>query len=159
MRIYRAIVAGVLAGTLLSGAVIAQPRSGPVRAKVSQLGWLTGAWAGKAGAMSLEERWTPPAGGVMLAVGRTLKEDRLATFEFLRIIERDGGLIYIAQPEGRPPTEFVLTAIAPDTATFENPTNDFPKMIRYSRLPDGRLEARVSDGGQGGDTFLFSRLP
>jgi hypothetical protein len=40
--------------------------------------------------MSFEERWTPPA-GAMLAVSRTLKGDRMVAFEFLRIVERDGG--------------------------------------------------------------------
>ena len=58
----------------------------------------------------------------------------------------------------RPPTEFVLTAVAADSATFENPAHDFPKMIRYTRRPDGGLEARV--GGAGGErpqTFVFTR--
>jgi hypothetical protein len=42
----------------------------------------------------------------MPAVSRTLKDGRMAGFESLRIVERDGGLVYIAQPGGRPPTEF-----------------------------------------------------
>jgi hypothetical protein len=50
----------------------------------------------------LRERWTPPAGGAMLAVSRTLKAIAWSAFEFLRIVERDGRLIYIAQPNGRP---------------------------------------------------------
>ena len=83
----------------------------------------------------------------------------MVAFEFLRIVERDGGLIYIAQPEGRPPTEFPLTAITTDSATFENPAHDFPKMIRYAKRADGSLEARVSDGGQRGETFVFKRMP
>ena len=82
----------------------------------------------------------------MLAVSRTLKGDRMVAFEFLRIVERDGRLIYIAQPDGRPPTEFTLTAITADSVTFENPMHDFPKMIRYTKRADGALEARVSDG-------------
>jgi hypothetical protein len=81
----------------------------------------------------------------------------MASFEFLRIVERDGGLVYIAQPGGRPPTDFVLTSIAPKTATFENRAHDFPKMIRYTLRADGVLEARVSDGGEKGETFAFKR--
>jgi hypothetical protein len=83
----------------------------------------------------------------------------MVAFEYLRIVERDGGLVYIAQPNGRPPTEFTLTGITADRATFENPTHDFPKMIRYTRRADGSLEARVSDGGQKAETFLFKRTP
>ena len=133
----------------------AQPDTPSARGTVSQLAWLAGTWRGGDGPVSFEERWTPPAGGAMLAVSRTLKGDRMVAFEFLRIVERDGRLIYIAQPNGRPPTEFTLTAITPDSVTFENPTHDFPKMIRYTKRPDGALEARVSDGGQKAETFVF----
>jgi hypothetical protein len=79
-------------------------------------------------------------------------------FEFLRIVERDGGLVYVAQPNGRPPTDFVLTELTGDSATFENPAHDFPKTIRYARRGDG-LEARVGDGGQRSETFTFRRTP
>jgi hypothetical protein len=129
----------------------------PARATIGQLAWLAGDWHGGADPITFEERWTPLSGGAMLAVSRTINGDRMVAFEFLRIVERDGGLVYIAQPNGRPPTEFTLTAITADSATFENPSHDFPKMIRYSRRPDGTLEARVSDGGQRAETFVFRR--
>jgi hypothetical protein len=136
----------------------AQGRAVPARAAIADLGWLAGDWAGTQGRATIEERWTPAAGGAMLAVSRTLKDDRLAAFEYLRIVERDGGLVYIAQPNGRPPTEFMLTAMTADSATFENPAHDFPKMIRYTRRPDGTLEARVSGaGGERPQTFVFMR--
>ena len=83
----------------------------------------------------------------MLAVSRTIKDDRLAAFEFLRIVERDGGLVYIAQPNGRPPTEFVLTGMTADSATFENPAHDFPKMIRYTAA--ARRQPRSTDQRRG----------
>ena len=129
------------------------------RGTLTQLAWLAGTWTGGSGPMAFEERWTPAAGGAMLAVSRTMKGDRMVAFEYLRIIERDGGLIYIAQPNGRPPTEFTLTAITADSATFENPAHDFPKMIRYAKRPDGALEARVSDGGNKAETFVFTKQP
>jgi hypothetical protein len=134
---------------------ILRGQAGPVRASLSQLSWLVGAWSGGGGPVSIEERWTPPAGGAMLAVSRTIKGDRMVAFEFLRIVERDGTLVYVAQPNGASPTEFRLSAITADSATFENRAHDFPKMISYTRRTDGSLEARVSDGGQRGETFLF----
>ena len=81
-----------------------------IPATIAQVGWMEGAWVAKDGSVSIEERWTPPAGGAMLAVSRTLKNGRMAGFEFLRIVERDGGLVYVAQPGGKPPTDFTLTA-------------------------------------------------
>ena len=138
---------------LSAGGAKAQPVQ-PVRASIAQLTWLAGAWAGGGS----EERWTPAAGGAMLAVSRTIKGDRMVAFEFLRIVERDGTLIYIAQPDGRPPTEFRLSAITADSATFENKAHDFPKVIAYAKRPDGALEARVSDGNQKSETFRFLRM-
>jgi hypothetical protein len=130
----------------------------PARATIADLSWLAGDWAGTLGRATIEERWMPAAGGAMFAVSRTIQDDRLAAFEFLRIVERDGGLVYIAQPNGRPPTEFVLTGITADSATFENPAHDFPKMIRYTRRADGSLEARVSGaGGERPQAFVFTR--
>jgi uncharacterized protein DUF6265 len=152
--------------TIIAVAVILGPledaraqRGTPATATVAQLSWLAGTWSGGDGPVSFEERWTPPAAGAMLGVSRTLKGDRMLSFEFLRIVERDGSLVYIAQPGGRPPTEFALTAITADSVTFENPTHDFPKMIRYSRRADGWLEARVSDGNQKAETLLFKKTP
>ena len=57
-----------------------------------------------------------------------------------------------------PATDFTLTKINESSATFENPAHDFPKMIRYSKRPDGSLEAVVSGaGGEKPQTFVFRR--
>ena len=132
-------------------------QSVPVRASISQMSWLAGAWNGGSGPVSFEERWTAAAGGAMLAVSRTVKGDRMVAFEFLRIVERNGGLVYVAQPDGKPPTDFTLTALSATSATFENPAHDFPKMIRYTKRADGTLEASVGDGGGKDETFVLRR--
>jgi hypothetical protein len=45
----------------------------------------------------------------MLGTSRTVRGGKLIAFEFLRVVERDGGWVYVAQPGGAPPTECVLT--------------------------------------------------
>jgi hypothetical protein len=136
----------------------AQSKTASAPATIAQVAWIGGTWVGGDGAVSLEERWTPPAGGAMLAVSRTVKGNRMVAFEFLRIVERSETLVYIAQPEGRPPTEFTLTHLEGEQATFENPAHDFPKMIRYARRADGGLEATISGaGGANAQTFRFRR--
>ena len=117
----------------------------PAAATIRDVAWIAGGWV-SAGASTVEERWTPAAGGAMLGMSRTIRGDRMTEFEFLRIVERNGGLIYIAQPNGRTPTEFILTALDATSATFENPAHDFPKMIRYAKRADGGLEASISGG-------------
>jgi hypothetical protein len=129
------------------------------RATMAQIAWISGVWIGRSGGSTLEERWTPAAGGSMMAVSRTIRDGVMAAFEFLCIVERDGGLVYQAMPNGRmPATDFTLTKIDADSALFENPAHDFPKMIRYAKRPDGSLEATIAgEGGQKPQTFLFKR--
>jgi hypothetical protein len=116
-----------------------------VQATIAPLEWLGGTWTGTTGTTTFEERWTPPAGGSMLAMSRTLRGGAMPAFEFLCIVERNGGLVYQAMPNARQPaTDFTLTKIERNSLTFENPSHDFPKMIRYTLSPDGTLEAAVS---------------
>lgn len=111
----------------------------PAKGSLADLKWLAGAWVGTRGKSSIEERWSPPLGGAMLGVSRTVSISRgkMVGFEFLRIIERDGTLVYIAQPGGRPPTEFVLTKIDKTRVVFDNPRHSFPQRIVYELTEDG----------------------
>lgn len=95
----------------------------------------------------------------MMAVSRTLRNNVLTEFEFLCIVQRDGGLVYQAMPNGRSPaTDFRMTHIDSNSVTFENPSHDFPKKIRYSLRSDGTLEAVVSGAAEDKPlTFTFTR--
>ncbi len=133
----------------------------PAKAVASDLAWLAGAWVGTrgtGGTTSIEERWSPPLGGAMLCTSRTVSRDRMVAFEFLRIVERNGGLVYIAQPNGGPATEFVLTECSDTRAVFVNPRHDFPQRIVYERTEAGGLTASIgfAKGGKP-RTFEFTR--
>jgi hypothetical protein len=138
---------------------VAGPAPAKAKASMSDVAWISGIWSGSSKTTTFEERWTPSAGGSMIGVSRTLRDGLMSAFEFLCIVERDGSLVYQAMPHGRmPATDFTLTKIDADSALFENPTHDFPTMIRYSRRPDGSLEAVVSGpGGQKPLTYVFKR--
>jgi hypothetical protein len=137
------------------------PMPMPARAAISDMNWLAGAWVGtrgSGGTTSVEERWSPPLGGAMLGVSRTVSRGRMTAFEFLRIVERDSGLVYIAQPGGAIPTEFVLTGLDSTRAVFENPRHDYPKRIVYELSPEGRLRATIGYSRGGSPRrFEFSR--
>jgi hypothetical protein len=117
-------------------------------ASIADVAWVGGTWVSEpatAGGAATEERWTPPAGGALIGISRTTRGTSMTAYEFLCIVERDGSLVYNAMPNGRAPaTEFVLTQLTKDSATFENPSHDYPKAIKYTRRADGSLETAIS---------------
>ena len=119
---------------------------------VDDLAWMTGHWSdGK-----VEEIWIAPKGDLMLGMGRTVRANGKASFEFLRIAKTEDGIAYIAQPGGRPPTSFKLVESKPGRVVFANPEHDFPKRIVYE-LRDGKLCARTDDG-KDGEEWCWSRM-
>ena len=138
------------------------PAAAPVQkapATMAQVAWISGVWTGTMGSSS--HRRALDARGRWRDARHLphLRDGLMSAFEFLCIVERDGGLVYTAMPNGRSPaTDFTLTKIDETSATFENPAHDFPKMIRYTRRPDGSLEATISGAaGQKPQTFVFKR--
>lgn len=121
------------------------PMPVPARATLAEIAWLVGDWAGtRSTGASQEERWSPAKGGAMLAVSRSVGSNgKMFAFEFLRIMERDGGLVYIAQPNGGAATEFVLSEISSTRAVFDNPRHDYPKRIIYELGANGGLTATI----------------
>lgn len=139
-------------------AVAPSPAVRGAAASIAGVSWMTGDWAGPSGAATVEERWAAAAGGAMLAVSRTTRTGTMSAFEFLCMAERNGSLVYTARPNGDAPTDFTLTHIDADSATFENPEHDFPKRIRYVKRTDGSMAATISGAaGQRPTTFVFTR--
>jgi hypothetical protein len=127
-------------------------------ARIGQVAWISGDWTGAMGTSTVEERWSPGNGGAMIATSRTVRGDVMTAFEFLCVFERNGTLVYAAMPNGGAQTEFTLTKIDAESATFENPTHDFPKMIRYAKRADGGMDATISGGPTSKPTtFSFKR--
>jgi len=129
--------------------------AGPAAAQVPQvplerLAFMAGCWSGatttRAGAGTVEERWTPPSSNAMQGMSRTLVGGRTVEFEFMLVTAESSGVILNPYPDGVPsPDGFRLTQVSGDTAIFEAPRHDYPKRIIYRRTPAGLL-ARI-DGG------------
>jgi hypothetical protein len=109
----------------------------------ASLDWMAGDWCQQQGAALVEEHWLPARGGLLLGMGRTVADGKVRSFEFLRIDLRADKPVFIAQPDGVPPTEFKLTASGPGWARFENPQHDFPKRVEYRRTSQG-LHAEIA---------------
>jgi hypothetical protein len=118
---------------------------------ISGLSWLSGCWAAIDGEAGSGEYWLMPAGGSMLGVNRTVRDNRTVAFEFLRIAEtEDGSLVLTASPSGQAVTDFALSSRSEHQVVFENDRHDFPQRVIYRLLPDGvllgRIEGRTAAG-------------
>lgn len=133
----------LLALVLAAGTTGAQAQTDPF----APVEWLAGCWTQTGREAGSAEQWMAPAGGVMLGMARTLKNGRVVEFEFMQIrADAAGQLSFIAQPQGRPPTEFALLRQQDGEgaeAVFENAGHDFPQRVIYRREAADRLVARI----------------
>lgn len=133
---------------LLVSPVAAAPDATPTP-DLKAVSFMAGNWHTEGGNQTIEEQWMEPAGKLMLGMSRTVSQ-RGAFFEFLRLEARGDGVYYVAQPGGRPPTDFKLVRHSAGEAVFENLAHDFPKRIIYRLDSPVDLTARVE--GDAGST-------
>jgi uncharacterized protein DUF6265 len=133
----------LLATCLIPTAILAA--DSPAR----EFDWLSGHWCGRSGDQVIEEFWLPAAGDIAIGVGRTVKDGKTVSHEFMRIVTRDGVTSFIAVLEGQPPTAFKLIASGKHWARFENPQHDFPQRIEIRRTETG-LHAEIAGPGKDG---------
>ena len=66
----------------------------PYPATLKDVAWLTGRWLGEGFGGTLEETWSPPLGGAMVATFRLVKDGKPAFYEMCWIREKNGTLEY-----------------------------------------------------------------
>ncbi|MGH7526881.1 MAG: DUF6265 family protein [Gemmatimonadales bacterium] len=117
--------------------------------RVDRLGWLAGCWQNVRGDYVTEEQWMVPRGGTLFGMSRTVTRGRTVEYEFLRVTERQGRLVFISRPSGQREAEFVEAELSDSIVAYENPSHDFPQRIVYRLQPDGSLAARI-EGSESG---------
>ena len=135
-----ALVVALPWATISTAPVHAQPAAAH---PISALAWMAGSWSGSDGPDEHEEHWTAPKGGAMVGMHRTVRQGRMVEFEFFRVEEQNGRLVYLSQPGGRSPaTPFTLATLDGERVVFENRAHDFPQRLIYWK--DGNaLRARI----------------
>lgn len=123
---------------------------------IAGLDWMAGHWCGVNHGVHNEEVWLPPRAGAMVGMHRDIRGDALAGFEFFRIVEDGDALVYWTQPGGAPAMAFRGSATAGDAIDFVNQDHDFPKRIRYRRVDDDTLQARIDDGSDDGKSVTWT---
>lgn len=148
--------------TVVAACLLLIACAAPTAGTMARLDWLSGRWCADHGEETVEELWLPPRANMLLGLSRTYTDAVNVSFEYLRIVESDGVLEYLAQPGGRPPTAFRLAVSGDGWLRFENPEHDFPQRIEYRRLGE-RLEAEIAGPGGNGEelviTFDYMRCP
>ncbi len=81
-------------------------------------------------------------------MSRTSRGGRINEFEFMRIMDLEGTITFVAQPNGNAPTSFARTDGGEGWIRFENPEHDYPQRIEYRREGDA-LKAEI--GGPGAE--------
>jgi hypothetical protein len=120
-----------------------------------KLAWLAGAWCGADGDQRIEETWLAPLNNEMIGTSRTIAGGRMVSFEFMRIMDLEGTITYIAQPGGDAPTNFARTDGGDGWIRFENRKHDYPQRIEYRRDGEG-LTAEIGGPGAGDKEEVIS---
>jgi uncharacterized protein DUF6265 len=123
--------------------MIASTSQAQTKPSLNDLGWLSGCWEGRVRDAVIEEIWSKPGGMSMLGLGRTVKENRTVSFEFMQIREENGALVFLPQPQGGTRVPFPLKDFFAGKAIFENKEHDFPQRVIYERKGPGLLLASV----------------
>ncbi len=119
------------------------PSSPPaVSGRLEQLAFMAGSWGAPSGGADVEEVWLAPRGGLMLGLGRTVKDGKAVDFDFMRVEQQGETLVYLAMPRGRPATPFPLAALDATSVAFESAL-EFPRRVSYRKNADGTLTARI----------------
>lgn len=159
-------LANFCAGMLLlliagSAPAQAQAAAAPTATGLDRLNWLAGCWSGSNGKFEFREHWMRAGGGVMLGMGRTLVNGRLASFESMRItLDASSTPVFTAKPSGKPEASFRMIRRHDDSVVFENLEKDFPQRVLYRLDPQGDLHARiegVANGTERGIDFPMRR--
>ena len=131
--------------TMVAAGLAQQTTQKPEQQKASleDLSWLSGCWEGRQGEAIIEEIWSKPGGGSMLGLGRTVKGDRTASYEFMQFREQAGSLVFMPQPQGGTRVSFPLKDSFGGRLTFENKEHDFPQRVIYERKGPGLLLAAI----------------
>ena len=95
--------------------------------------WLAGCWRLERGSVVIDEQWMAPRGDAMVGMARTVRAGAMRGFELVRIVVRDGQLVYVADPSGQSRTEFPATLVEADRQCREQQPDRWRQRHRRPR--------------------------
>lgn len=118
--------------------------------EINKAEWLIGNWENTSEEGKFTEKWKKKDRKTLLGNSYFVIENDTVFSEEVTLVQRGKELIYAVKIVTDPSaglTEFKLTSSSENQLVFENPENDFPKKITYSRIHKDSIFAEISGGG------------
>ena len=177
MTSIRRVPASVLCGIAVMATVAtvsAQPPApaSPVKASVEQLAWVAGAWTGTLGERTVEQHWSAPLGGSIIAMYRSIQANKATLYELLAI-EQEGENVVLRIKHFAPGPGLVsqeakdesvnntLVKLEDRLAVFEGGTAASPVRITFTSPDPATLNitvARQRNGAPVSTEFKYKRI-
>ena len=126
--------------------------------------WLIGTWENKTQKGSIYETWTKAGKNEFSGKSYSVKDKDTIVFENIRLVQENKKLFYIPtvknQNDGLP-VRFVAKTISGNQLVLENPQQDFPQIIAYTKITSDSLIAEISgtkNGQKRKQTFPMKRV-
>jgi hypothetical protein len=144
----------------------------PAKATVDQLAFVTGAWTGLLGDRTIEQHWSAPLAGSIVAMYRSLRQGKPTLYELLAI-EQDGDGVVLRIKHFAPGAGLVgreakeqsidhrLVSVEGAVAVFEGLDPAAPSRITFRRADAESLNItteRQQDGKTVATEFKYSRI-
>lgn len=150
----------------------AQTPAAPLKAQINQLSWVAGAWTGTLGDRTIEQHWSAPLGGSIIAMYRSIQNDKATLYELLAM-EQDGdgvslrikhfapGAGLVGQEAKDESANHTLVKLEDRLAVFEGGTPASPVRVTF-RSPDANAlnitVERVRNGAPVSTEFKYTRI-
>ncbi len=132
--------------------------------KIKLSNWLIGKWENKTTDGNLEEMWTKVNDSTYQAQSYFIKAKDTLHFETIVLQQNGEELFYNTTIKGQNNDEavaFKLNISTEKQLVFENPTNDYPKKIGYSKISKDRIGIQISGIQQGktsSDRYIMAKI-
>lgn len=164
------VMAGVLLMNVPAGAQSAAPAH--VEATVDQLAWIAGAWTGTLNGRTIEQHWSAPLAGSIIAMYRSVSADRPTLYELLALENQDGGVVLRIKHFAPGPglvgreakdvsADHTLVRLQERTAVFEGGTASSPVRVTFESPDAATLNITVErqrDAKPVSTVFKYTRI-
>ena len=174
MQIPRNVAAAALVGLLFAAPLQAQApaAASAAPATIDQVAWISGAWTGTLGDRTIEQHWMTPLGGSMVAMYRSVRDNKPTLYELLAIEPEGKGLVLrikhfapgpglVSQEAKDESSNHTLVSLGDRKAVFEASTPAGPVRITFTS-PDAAalsiLVERQREGKPVATDFKYTRV-